>query len=362
MKIQRHKLSLSIEYVSTWSIQDALRELYQNCLDHGEWSWEYKQETLRLISKDVSLDKKTILLGHSTKREDSSKLGTYGEGFKLAMLVLARLGHKPYILTGTDSWEAKLINSRTYQTQQLVFDIHQDQPESKDIIFVVPGITNEIFDELQNRNLHVRAASVGWHTKMGHILSEDYAGKVFVKGLWVCDIQGMKHGYDFKPDYITLDRDRRVVRDFDLQWRTCQMWQETEEFDYILTLIKDEAPDVKYLDSFDYSHKQGLADKASDAFIDEHGPDAVPVTCQYDIERAKEEGHEKIVMVPQVTKQLLTKSENWYYPAPKIVRKTPREMLLDFSVKYSESMGIYQGPEAVKELNELIEKARTWSC
>lgn len=359
MAVRRHKMSLDIDYVKDWTVQDALRELFQNAIDHGKWKWEFKQgqRMLTITSMDAELSTSSLLLGHSRKKDGA--IGKFGEGYKLAMLVLCRLGHPCWISTGTELWQPKLINSRIYKTQQLVFDVRNEQPPIDDIQFIIHGIDNEIFNDLMDRNLHVREPSVGWQTRMGHILPEAYAGKVFVKGLWVCDIEGMKHGYDFKPEHITLDRDRRVVRDFDLQWRTCQMWQETEEFDYILELIKTEAPDVKYLDSFDYSHKQGLADKAADAFIDEHGQDAIPVTCQSDIERAKDEGHEKIVMVPQVTKQLLSRSGSWHYPAPRIVRKTPRELLLDYARKWR---GLMIEGDMQTEFDELIEKAERWSA
>lgn len=356
MATRRHKMSLDIEYVKDWTVQDALRELFQNAIDHDKWHWLYKNEILTLTSENVELSTRSLLLGHSRKNDNA--IGKFGEGYKLAMLVLLRLGFKPYILTGTDVWQPKLINSRTYQTQQLVFDITDNQPQIDHIVFVVPGIDGEMFNELMNRNLHVREASTGWRVPMGHILSEDYAGKVFVKGLYVCTIEGMRHGYDFKPQYITLDRDRRVVRDFDLQWRTCQMWQETEEFDYILTLIKEEAPDVKYLDSFNYGHKQGLADKAAEAFLEEHGPDAIPVNDQYDIEQAKEQGHEKIVLVPKVTSQFLSSSSLWSRPAPRCLRKTPREELLEYSNKWR---GLMITGDMQTELDELIAKAIKWS-
>jgi hypothetical protein len=334
MGVQRHKMSLSVDYVKDWTAQDALRELFQNSIDWANWSWEYKQETLTIRSKSTSLDKKFLLLGMSEKKPGS--IGLYGEGFKLAMLVLCRLGHKPYVLTGTDSWEPKLINSKTYGVRQLVFDVHDGQPEVKDLIFVVPGVPMEMFSELQCRNLHVRRPTTGWHTSFGHILPMDYAGKIFVGGLYVCTVKDLRHGYDFNPTALKLDRDRRMVNDFDVYWRSCQMWKELEEYDYILSLIKDGAPDVKYLDSFTYSVSNSLADKAAEEFLAEHGTDAIPVVDNYDIAKAKEQGHEKIIIVPKITTELLDKSRLWERPPARIVPKRPREILLDFYNDYSD--------------------------
>jgi hypothetical protein len=61
-------------------------------------------------------------------------------------------------------------------------------------------------------------------------------------------------------------------------------------------------------------------------------------------------------MVQPVTKQLLNKSANWHYPAPLIVRKTPREMLMDFRSKHCGVVTL----ETLGDIDELIEKAQGW--
>ena len=123
-------------------------------------------------------------------------------------------------------------------------------------------------------------------------------------------------------------------------------------------MIKDKALDVQYLDSFAYNVKEGLADKAAQEFIAEHGEEAVPVVDQYDIDKAKEEGHEKIVLVPKVTSQLLRNSSCWTAPAPRIVKKTPRELLLEYSRKWR---GLMIEGDMQTEFDALIDKAESWS-
>ena len=353
-KIVRHKISLSVNYVSSWSLQDALREVYQNSIDTGNWSWEYKNDTLTVVSKNAALHKKFLLMGMSEKKEGS--IGQHGEGLKLASLVLCRLDLHPYILTGSESWEPKLINSKTYGVPQLVFDVHSDQPYTNNVEFVIPGISMEMFTLLMDRNLHVREPSTGWHTSFGHVLSTDYAGKIFVGGLYVCTIKDLQHGYDFDPSAIRLDRDRRMVSDFDVYWRTCQCWKELEEYDYVLSMIKQGVPDVKYLDSFTYSVSDGLANKAAEEFIAEYGTDAVPVVTNFDINQAKEQGHEKIVLVPKIEAELLEKSDLWERPAPRIVPKRPREILLEFYTDHSNDWT----PLMCAQFSVILNKAEEW--
>lgn len=352
--MKRHKMSLDIEYVKDWSIQDAIRELMQNAIDHENWCWEYKNLDLIITSKDVELTVRSLLLGHSKKLE--GKIGKFGEGYKLAMLVLTRLGYKCEIHTGNNVWLPKIINSKTYGTKQLVFDITEAALSTEHTSFIIHGIEPEVFHSIDN--LHVTPVSEPyWTTQFGDILQESYAGKIYVNGLYISTIKELHHGYNIKPAHLTLDRDRRLVRDFDIQWLSCQMWKETNEFDYILALIKAQAADVKYLDSFTYSTAQGLADKAAEEFIDAHGLEAVPVVDQYDVEKAKEEGHDNIIIVPKVTVQLLNQSILWTRPAPKIIKKRPREILMDFFTQYSAEM-----TEAARlDYMTLLDTAEDWS-
>ena len=50
-------------------------------------------------------------------------------------------------------------------------------------------------------------------TKYGEIiLDEAYAGEVYVNGLFVDCNSDLKYGYNFKPKYIRLERDRKNLR------------------------------------------------------------------------------------------------------------------------------------------------------
>lgn len=350
----RHKTSLSADYVKDWGVQEALRELFQNCIDHGDWECTLleKQSALILKSLGTALTTGTLLLGQSKKKDGA--IGKFGEGYKLAALVLAREGVKLTIDTADEVWLPKLINSRTYGTQQLVFDTIKSKVKMTDLAFTIEGLKQEDIVLLKERNLHMTPVGVKLATKHGYVI--DRPGDVFVNGLFVCNLNGYKFGYNFKPAFINIDRDRRIVRDFDLKWVTGQMWHECEDHELVLQMIKDKCPEVEYLDSFMSSMKQGLADTAATAFITEHGTDAVPVVFQADLERAKEQGHDKIVLMPKAQKELIDRSTYYHYPPPRKVKKTPREELLDFRDEFSG-----EWPEQILErLNDLIDKAEGW--
>ena len=347
----RHKMSLSVEYVSDWGVQEALRELFQNCIDHGDWEYKIHKDTLELRSKNTALSNASLLLGHSRKSDGA--IGKFGEGFKLAILVLTRLGHKVWIDTANEVWRPKLIESRTYKTKQLVFDTEKSQVVLSDLIFTIEGLSEEVFAELKHQNLHVEPTKAFFCSDKG-IVIPDRPGDIFVNGLYVAHLDGFKFGYNFKPSHLNLDRDRRLVRDFDVQWLTSQIWKDHEDFDLVLGMIKEELPDVKHLDYFIHSAQQGLADEAAKAFVEEHGTDAIPVADQSDLNKAKEAGHDVVVLMPSVQKTLIHRSSLYVQPPPKIIKKTPREELLEFKLDWDMT------PNMAESFDILIEKAERW--
>ena len=349
----RHKLSLDVNYVHDWTLQDALRELFQNCIDHGNWSWSMENHTLRLTSHNAQLPSTTLLLGHSKKAEGS--IGQFGEGYKLAALVLTRLGYKLVIRTGKEVWTPKLINSRTYKTQQLVFDTEPEAEEVESISFEVSGLTEGDKHGLRNHNCWVDPRLTLADTEYGRILHKNEAGKVYVGGLFVCVVESMAYGYDLKPTAVKLDRDRRMVREFDLQWLTSAMWLKVEDKKLAAELIKDNVKDVQYLDSF-YHEEASLADEVTTQFVEEHGSDAVPVVDQRDMELAKYQGHTNTVVVSRPMASLIRSSSCYTPPPPPKPAETPEEQLKLFFVKYSQHMTY----EMEKEFKKLIERSASW--
>ena len=115
----KYELSLSPEYVSHWGIVEAVREIFQNAIDQAAvqednpmffsyeknevksagWGMTYEQDgVLRIGNRDSILDAKSLLLGATTKRDDQKTIGQFGEGYKIATLVLLRSGKQSGIV------------------------------------------------------------------------------------------------------------------------------------------------------------------------------------------------------------------------------------------------------------------------
>lgn len=292
--MSRYELSLSAEYVPDWGLEESFRELWQNALDQEvsnpdnkmSWSWDVKSQIFEISSKESSLDKSTLLLGHSTKAYDTKTIGKFGEGYKLALLVLSRLGKSVKIFNYKDKelWTPKIIKSRRYGADLLVVDvkkyIFKSVPDAN-LTFQISGIRKDDYSRIKDTVLHMQSGFQKIETSEGSILTDTrHAGMIFVKGLLIMKAKPhiSKYGYDLLPDSVNLDRDRALIESFDLNWQTSKIWGSgVLDSDMISTAIIDEIPDVKYLNS-QCPSIDGSYVKVMDKFQATYGVDAIPVS------------------------------------------------------------------------------------
>lgn len=250
-----------------------MRELFQNALDQetkdprNKMVFEYdsKNERVTIGNKTSVLDANSLLLGFTTKADDSATIGQHGEGYKIAFMVLLREGKAIHVLNygKQQEWEVKLVKSRRFSgcmvpTVYVEKKMFWEPVPDRDLTIVVDGITPDEWTAISECNLHLlRKKKVLQECEAedyGRVLLDgDQSGRVYVKGLYVCTVKELCYGYDLEPQYITLDRDRSLIRNFDLVWRTSSMWKSLWRTpsmqEYILGMIKDGRNDVYYLKS-----------------------------------------------------------------------------------------------------------------
>lgn len=327
--MRRFELSLSVDYVGSWGVVEAIRELFQNAIDQESTDpkntmfFDYQDEELQIGNKTSSLEISSLLLGESTKRDDAKTIGQFGEGYKLAMLVLTRLGKEVTIYNygAREIWHPKLIQSRRYNRRILVVDVEAQQfwksVPNNNLTFRVSGITQEEMDTIEGYNLHLQTIDDEdcIDTKYGKILLlSGHKGMIFVNGLWVTNNSDLEFGYDIYSEYIRLDRDRRNVADIDLKWQTSKMWLQSED-ERLPDLIKRSVPDLAYMQyNLSGSAFEGrLASTTYTEFQKEYGQNALPVTNQQDLESAKERYGDAVtpIVVSSAYSSILTKSEEY---------------------------------------------------
>jgi hypothetical protein len=355
--MRKYELTLSPDYVPGWSAIDAVRELFQNALDQEVmqednkmfFGYRLRNDNVHILyvgNKSSVLEAKTLLMGSSTKRTNKDTIGKFGEGYKVATLVLLRLGFKVtfYNYGAKEVWQPRFVKSRRYGGENiLTFFINDKWPWEKvpdnNLTIEIEGITPELYKEIVETNLHLQDVGETIETSYGRILLEErYKGKVFVNGLWVCNYDQYLLGYDFKPAHINIDRDRKLVSDFDLKWLSSKMWGATSD-PRIVELAAKNAADVQYvtlhLHQLPYDKLNELYDKAFDDFVKENGTKAIPVTDQAELENVPS-GY-KAVIVPE-SRQSLVKASKKYVEPEKPVKQTFSRRLQDWfdnlSVRY----------------------------
>ena len=91
----------------------------------------------------------------------------------------------------------------------LAFYVEDVQSTNDSLVIEVGNVTQEEYDQLTE--IWLSDPSVARiRTEYGDILTEpEYSGKLFVNGLYIECSGDFSFGYDFKPRYMVLERDRK---------------------------------------------------------------------------------------------------------------------------------------------------------
>lgn len=366
MTTRRYELTISTNYVPNWTYIEAIRELFQNALDEQtvdprhvmDRYYDPMNQCFTISNQNTALDTSSLLLGSGTKASDNKLIGQHGEGYKIAFMVLLREGKKITVENPLNNqyWTVYLKKTKKYGGQPVVaIKVEEMHSLSNFLKVIVEGISEEEMEAIAERNLHLNWYPKHWFVPdTGKILfGEKYKGKVFVNGLYVTTLEEFQFGYDLLPNKLQMDRDRSLVRSFDLSWNTSLMWKQAyasdwvegntpqkQDLNYALRqLLRDNKYDVRFINDRQLVRDNlALAYDVADDFVNEYGDDAVPVTTQSDAEAARVTGR-KPVIVNQTVKDLIDSTD----VIPEIKEDTPIQKL-------------YAWYEAVKDRLTLEEK------
>ena len=311
--LSKFQLTLSTDYVPDWTCVEAVRELFQNALDNqtvnpeNEMFWEYlaAENILRIGNKTSVLTLDSLLLGFSTKRDDERTIGTHGEGYKIALMVLLREGKEVTIYNygRGEVWRTRLVRSRKFNgvsVPEILVDRKYRwlRKPSHDLIIEIRGISEEEYQAIVESNLHLQGELEGYSTEnnSGFILTDPkYQGKIFVNGLFICHNTNFRYGYDVNPKYIRLDRDRKLVDTIDLAFVTSRMWRYANQPKLVAQMLMADVLDVRYVKSLAYYRPysderqidSGIQRELREEFKSSYGKNAVPVSDNYTLERVQ---------------------------------------------------------------------------
>lgn len=272
--MKKYELSLSRNYVSSWGIEEAIRELLQNAKDsNGEDVIDIDKSTgvITITNNNTSISSSTLLLGNTSKKDDLDKIGQFGEGYKLAILVLLREGKDITIQNGNKLWTPSFQYSDNFECEVLC--IEETDNGGNDLEFVISPFTEVELEELENEFLGLNGQAYNSiQTSYGEILTDsNYKGKVFVDGLPVYEDSSFDYGYNFLPCHVSLDRDRKSINIYELKRLTalsvaCCM----DNFAFVDEVIDGTGRDGEYIKdsnvSLDSEFKEKYAEHLMERF------------------------------------------------------------------------------------------------
>lgn len=327
--MSKHQLTISPSYVSDWTYVEAIRELFQNALDNqvaeegNDLYFNYNEEEQQLTigNKTSLLEINSLLMGYSTKRDDEKTIGRHGEGYKVALMVLLREGKRVTVANfgKKELWNIKFIKSRTFNGEMITeVNINKNHIFKKtphnNLEFIIDGITAEEYANLVKYNLNLQESVDGVEfigTPNGDLLlKEEERGNLYVSGLFITNNEKLTKGYNFKPASVKLDRDRRLIPDFDLYWTIGEILRNVEDTTLISQMILDGVDDIRYLRMTRNHDSQSeklvqIKEKVKAGFIATHGVKAAPFSSNDTLKRIAKDGVTEPVMVHEEVFDLL---------------------------------------------------------
>ena len=319
-----YELTLTPNYVSDWDFNNAMRELIQNGIDqqamdrNKEFSISYDEISRKLTlrnSGNSMLKINTLLLGKSSKANNDDTVGQFGEGYKIAALVLNRSG-KTFTVYNNEKkevWETRFKNSEKWKEKILAFYISKRETEEKGLCIEIGNVSCDEFNGLYD--VWIKLGGDDYEkveTKYGEIITdEDYSGRVYVNGLFVNCNSDLKYGYNFKPKYINLERDRKTCDSWNVEEITSLMIAEGMvkgdiPIETVERMVKENADDVYHFEFNTYEHDVKEVQKMLIESFDNQNPQpySIPVNTQEQIKKVKAYGGNPVVVPDKVAKLL----------------------------------------------------------
>ena len=236
-KIKTINYFISSNYVKSWGVNEALREILQNFIDYGEYNYIIypltdKIEVVRLTNTWKVDDLNFLLIGESTKTE--KERGQFGEGLKLAALVLLREGYNMFIITDHYKIEFTLLEEikgiKTLGAR--ISTLSESDREKNKRAFPFSVVIHAPISSFKTYlDSIIKPEDVIHYTEgFGSIVNKS-KGEIYVGGLYVCTLNYLNYAYDFHPSKIKLDRDRKVPQDFDVKWAASKIQETFKSFD-----------------------------------------------------------------------------------------------------------------------------------
>lgn len=226
------------EYLPNWTLTEALREVFQNYIDYGEYkiTSKYFGNIVRVTIKNnyIPNNLEFLRIGNSYKPNPNS-IGHHGEGLKMAFLIFLRSKLHFSIQTNNlilyPKWTKDDLIGETLSIQYVdAYYRPYDKLIKQNNFTTIFDCPKDIYESFVN-NI-ITSKDVLYHNSVyGDVLYITKGkGNIYSGNLFVCHIEGIESSYNIKPSQLPLDRDRSVPREFDLDYAISRLNEGLREY------------------------------------------------------------------------------------------------------------------------------------
>lgn len=233
---QKNKIVYPIadSYVADWTRTDAIREFIANALDAGEPRLVHNGKEARISDSGEGILKKNMVLGGTSKSKQAQAIGKFGEGLKMACLVLARTGSEVKIETVGTTYTATLEYNEEFESKLLVIEyVKNARSKGSSIVF---ACTEDELQDAKNKFIHFQGVRKKPTVTENLEIYTEGTGRIYVNGLETSKKVGI-FNYNVL-DKVALDsRDRNSVDDSRLRNWIGVFLSQTKEIEIIESFL-----------------------------------------------------------------------------------------------------------------------------
>ena len=204
--IEQDDYKIDINYgQKDWGMVAALRELFSNMIDtKAEYHYELKDGVGTISDKGTGLPRKAFIMGASSKSNDNTSIGQFGEGLKMALITSLRNGRKVSIQTVGYGAEITAVHAKEYDTNIMRILFTDNVSEAGTVIKI------ECTEEEWNQALDLFLQFKEGYRQLDKNLYLP-GGYISILGLKTEEKPNMLFSYDLNDKSLT-NRDRNTVK------------------------------------------------------------------------------------------------------------------------------------------------------
>lgn len=200
---------VSLNYRSHWDEWCCIRELVQNSLDETE-GFKIKALKNGIVVSDLGegIQVKHLLFGITEKKSEDAR-GRFGEGLKIALIVLKRLGYDIEIFS---NHLHILVDTTKIEGEECLRLLYRETHNSTDgTLIKVVGYEGETYeDRFVSGNKKIL-----FHSYTGDIIKET-PKRLYVKDIYVQDLPNASYSYNLRK--CKLEESRGIADQWELEW------------------------------------------------------------------------------------------------------------------------------------------------